>query len=257
MNYDIEHILDNWPFEPDSDMPVRIIKGRGGLKIQMRIDMGIIQMDMDRSPSGERPNGYETWFHYYQHQQKEFDKSRIDDFFVLTENDCIKLQREATHFYYRYLSLMKLGDYPRVIRDTERNLAVFNFVKQYASTEMDRWALDQYRPYVLMINSRAKASLAIENEPLDGIRHAIEHLESGINKIHAFYKEYGLESEIDNSFELSILEALKKEFLKNVPQTPEDRLSEAIKDERFEDAAIIRDEIRRMKNENSAKTKKK
>ncbi len=57
LSQDIEGILDGWEFEPDG-LQVRIITGDDGTeKIQMRIDLGLIQMEMDGRPDGQRPGG--------------------------------------------------------------------------------------------------------------------------------------------------------------------------------------------------------
>lgn len=249
MNDDIDHILNSWPYNPEEDLIVRIIDGEDGRALQMRIDMGIIQLALDNNPTGENPEGLESWFEYYKEQQKRIEKNKVDDYFSLDEKDCQKLRREAVHYYYRYLCLMKLGDYIRVIRDTDRNLKLFAFIKKYAASEMDRWALDQYRPYVIMMNSRARASLVIKENlkskrRKSGIENALNVIDSGIGKIMKFYEEYDITSEMGNSIELSILKTLKTEFLRNLPLSLEEQLKKAIKEERFEDAALFRDRIK-------------
>ncbi|MFC1694002.1 UvrB/UvrC motif-containing protein [Candidatus Latescibacterota bacterium] len=249
MNDNIEHILKNWPYDPDDDLTVRIIDFGDSQKLQMRIDMGVIQMELDGNPTGEKPENEESWFEYYMKRKKQIEKNQVNDFFSLNEDDCKKLRREAVQYYYRYLCLMKLGDYRRVIRDTYRNLRLFAFIKKYASSEMDRWALDQYRPYVIMMNTRARASLAIKNNPKSGMVKSLDYINRGIGKIVKFYEEYGIASEMENSLELSVLKALKEEFLLDLPLSLEEQLQKAVKEERFEDAAILRDKIQlRYKN---------
>ncbi|MCD6308756.1 MAG: UvrB/UvrC motif-containing protein [Candidatus Latescibacteria bacterium] len=267
-NDDIGHILSSWPHDPDEDLIVRIVEGGDGPKLQMRIDMGVIQMNLDGNPTGESPEGFESWFEFYQNRRKREEDNEIDDFFSLDENDCKLLRQEAVHYYYRYLCLMKLGDHPRVLRDTDRNLRLFAFIKRYGSREMDRWALDQYRPYVIMMNVRARAALAVrdkapffgapgddaDTEPspgaddLEAVRKAIDVIDGGIGKIVRFYEEYGIASEMDSSVELTVLKALKKEFMRIVPLSLEEQLEKAISEERFEDAAGIRDMIRERKS---------
>ena len=245
MSDDIKHILKNWSYNPEENITLRLIDGDDGMvKVQMRVDMGLIQVEMDGNPTGENIEDFESWLEYYENNQKLFESSKVDDYFSLSLEDCQKLRREGTQYYYRYLSLMKLEDFKRVMRDTERNLRLFDFVKKYATKEMDRWALDQFRPYVIMINTRAQVSLALREKPTLYREKAIETCDNGIGRIIAFYKEYGISSEIDNSFELSILKALKSEFLQASPETLEEKLQNAIREERFEDAALIRDEIR-------------
>jgi len=253
MDQDIGYILRNWPYDPDEDIIVRIVDTDNGPKLQMRIDMGIIQMELDGHPSGEKPPGYESWFDYYERAKEEYESGKVDDYFTLSGDDCKKLRREGTQYYYRYLSLMKLEDYSRVVRDTERNIRLFAFVKKHASSEMDRWALDQFRPYIIMMNVRAKASLKLKEHSVPGIEEAIDLFDQGISQIIEFYREYGISSEADSSVELSILKALKTEFLKKSPPTLEEELDRAISEERFEDAAVIRDRIRERREKKTTK----
>ena len=249
MDEDIGHILRNWPYDPDDDLIVRIVETKDGPKLQMRIDMGIIQMGIDGHPTGIKPENFDSWLDYYEQQKTEYEAGRVDDYFTLSSDDCKKLRREGVQYYYRYLSLMKLEEFQRVIRDTERNIRLFSFVKKYASSEIDRWALDQFRPYIIMMNTRAKSSLMLKKNPVSGIEEAIGLFDKGIGNIIEFYKEYGISSEIETSVELSILKALKSEFLRESPPTLEEELDNAIQEERFEDAAIIRDRINSKRKE--------
>ena len=51
---DISHILGAWHFDPNQPI-VRIIRGGDGReKVQMRVDMGILQMEMSGRPDGQR-----------------------------------------------------------------------------------------------------------------------------------------------------------------------------------------------------------
>jgi len=244
MSEDIQHILKNWSYDPAKDLTVRLINGDDGTpKIQMRIDMGLIQMELDGNPIGENPEGFESWLEYYENEQKQYESGSVNDYYSLSSEDFQKLRREGVQYYYRYLSLMELEKFKRVVSDTDRNLRLFSFVKKYAASEMDRWALDQFRPYVIMINTRAKAALALREDPAPGINKALEFFNFGIDRIINFYKEYGLSSEIDNSIELSVLKALKSEFLIKSPDTLQEKLQKAIREKRFEDAALIRDKI--------------
>ena len=244
MNNDIRHILDTWPYDQDDDLVVRIVDGENGPVLQMRIDMGLVQMNMDGHPASENPDGYDSWLEYYEEQQRRHEENQVDDYFVLSGDDCKVLRREGVQYYYRYLSLMKLEEYDRVIRDTDRNFRLFLFVKRYAANEIDRWSLDQYRPYVIMMNTRAKASKMLDDDPDSGAEHAVALFDKGIRSIIEFYNEYGISSEMDSSVELSILQALKKEFLRQAPRSLAEELERAVNEERFEDAARLRDEIK-------------
>ena len=59
MDYDIGPILSKWKHKP-GEVAVRCIAGRDGRpKIQMRLDLGLLQMEQDGRPDGRRPHGCE------------------------------------------------------------------------------------------------------------------------------------------------------------------------------------------------------
>ena len=52
MSFDISHLLSKWDYKP-GEISVRRIKGRDGQeKIQLRVDLGILQMNTEGRPDG-------------------------------------------------------------------------------------------------------------------------------------------------------------------------------------------------------------
>ena len=65
MSYDISYILGDWPYRPD-EITVRIIDGEEGRrKIQLRLDLGILQMEFDGRPDGRRIHECDSWFDFH------------------------------------------------------------------------------------------------------------------------------------------------------------------------------------------------
>src|SRR5207249_3451207 len=81
--------------------------------------------------------------------------------YELTPEQCAELQQEGIQYYHRYLSLFQINDFEGVVRDTQRNLDLFTFVSEHTDREEFSWSLQQFRPYVLMMNTRAKASILL------------------------------------------------------------------------------------------------
>ena len=66
MDFDISHLLEHWDYKP-GQVVVRKIKGRDGLdKIQLRVDLGLLQMNVEGRPDGKRPFGHPSLLEYYQ-----------------------------------------------------------------------------------------------------------------------------------------------------------------------------------------------
>ena len=161
MSKDISEILEGWDYRPN-EVSVRKITGTDGKeKIQLRLDLGLLQMEIDGRPDSKKPHGYESFFEYYKSLLNNcIDKYGTDENFILDSDECLKLHNEAIQYYHRYLSFFQLEDYKRAERDTRRNLEVFEFVDKYASNDEDVLIFIQYKPYVIMMNTRSKASMA-------------------------------------------------------------------------------------------------
>src|SRR5437763_5798092 len=130
MNFDISHLLEQWDYQP-GEVAVRKFKAKDGSeKIQLRVDLGLLQMNATGRPDGKRPFGHESLLQHYQARLEKYRRTHgaSDDGFTLTAEDCAKLQQEAIQYHHRYICLFQLEDYAGVIRDTERNLQVFDFV---------------------------------------------------------------------------------------------------------------------------------
>lgn len=254
LSKDITPILEGWDYVPN-EISVRRIRGLDGKdKIQLRIDLGLMQMELDGRPDGSKPHGKESLLDYF--ESVVLDQLRrygTDENFQLNDEDLLDLQREAIQYYHRYISLLHLGDYDRVIRDTERNLRLFDFVKRYAQTDEDKWAFDQYRPYVLMVRARAKSLRALERKDFD---EALAALREGRQLIEQFYQEYGLEEEMEESSELEALRDWEEQVERERPLSAQERLTreleEAIRREDYERAAKIRDQLRKLQSARNA-----
>ena len=86
LSQDIEGILDGWEYEPDG-LQVRIITGDDGTKkIQMRIDLGLIQMELDGRPDGQRPQGFPSLLDSYETKAKDAIDTGTP--FSLSSEDC-------------------------------------------------------------------------------------------------------------------------------------------------------------------------
>ncbi len=112
MSNDLTRLLTDWQFQPD-EVLVRVVPGDDGRgKIQLRVDLGILQMEMNGRPDGLRPEGLDSWLDYYEQQQQLHDEVHPDAApFLLSEEDCIRLWREGIQYYHRYLSFWHLELY--------------------------------------------------------------------------------------------------------------------------------------------------
>jgi tetratricopeptide (TPR) repeat protein len=248
MSKDIGLILHDWDANPD-EVTVRRINGMDGSpKIQMRLDLGVLQMETEGRPDGKRPYGYESLLEYYEDRLARYRILNGDDEgYELDSEACGALKQESMQYYYRYLSLFHLGDYSEVIRDTQRNLRMFDFLTKWAAIEEDRGICEQFRPYVLMMNTRAKACLQLESQDYD---MALQEIDAGIERIEDFFLEMERSDMIESCRELVFLHDWSARIRDNRPLTPAERLrrelSSAVECEDYERAAQLRDQIREL-----------
>lgn len=245
---DINRLLRDWSFDSSKVNVRRIIGDDGKEKIQLRLDLGILQMEIDGRPDGKRPFGNESLLEYHLGLLKNFKKKITPDAeFRLTRDECAALQQEAIQYYHRYLSLFHLGEYDGVVRDTTRNLKVFDLIRKYAEDPKDRQAFDQFRPYVIMMNIRASASLLLKTK---NFKKAIAVIHKGIDKLEEFYLENEFEAQLNSSPELGFLRRWLDEIGDIKPTDPikklKHELDEAVKKENYELAAKIRDQLKEI-----------
>src|SRR5437879_3948039 len=202
MSLDLNTVLKDWPHEPGM-IKVRKVSGLDGRdKLQLRIDLGVLQMEMTGRPDGLRPHGCDSLLSYHQNRAKLAEAS--GDNYELTPEECSELQQEGIQYYHRYVSLFQLSDYAGVIRDTQRNLDLFSFVDEHSQREEIVWNFQQFRPYVLMMNTRAKASLLLhEGKFADAMRE----IERGRDTIIEFFQRSNCPELATKSSEVAFLEA--------------------------------------------------
>jgi len=220
------------------------VAGRDGRdKIQMRVDLGLIQMEMAGRPDGLRPGGFESALDRY-----EALASETGDDFELDPPSCAELMREGKQYYHRYLAAFHLQRYALVGRDTERNLRLFAFVVRHATRQRDKVQFDQYRPYVIMMHARALAHQALAR---NDYRAAIALIDEGIEAIRSFLREYDQAEHEAECLELGFLLRFRRDVESDRPMGPTERLEQqlelAVALEDFEEAARIRDQLQRLR----------
>lgn len=245
---DIRSILEGWPYRPN-EISVRKIAGHDGReKIQLRVDLGLLQMETTGRPDGETPHGFASLLHFHKNRLEEYQRRNGTDVgFMLTPEECEGLRDEALLFYQRYLSMFVLQDYKAVERDTTRNLEASDLCRQYATEIADRLALEQYKPYIVMMSRRA-AALRLLGQGRPG--KAIEAIDEGIRQITEFFEQYNHAEATEESREIAILRSLRKDITEKLPtrklENLQQQLLEAVQTERYEEAARLRDQINKI-----------
>jgi hypothetical protein len=250
MNFDISHLLEQWDFQPGL-ASVRKFTGKDGVeKIQLRLDLGLLQMNSEGRPDGKHPLGYGSLHDFYQAKLYKHLAANggTDADFRLKAEDCAKLQFEALQYYQRHNCLWQLEDFAGVVRDTERNLAVCEFTAKHAESEELAWSLGQFKPQLLMMHTRARATETLRS---GDYTNALRQIEEGMTKIREFYRDHARHEMLDQSGELNSLKAWLDEISSQRPLSKREKLEQALHDavsnEDYEKAAQMRDALRNLK----------
>jgi len=248
MSLDLNTILRDWPHEPGAIKVRKIVGLDGNEKLQLRIDLGVLQMEMSGRPDGVRPHGCESLLAY--HQLRAAHAVGRGEGYDLTPEQCAELQQEGIQYYHRYLSLFQISDFAAVVRDTQRNLDLFTFVTEHTDREELSWTLQQFRPYVLMMNTRAKASIFLAQGKFG---EAMIEIERGRDVIMEFFQKSNFPELASKSSEIAFLDEWLEEVRAKRPlsklEVMQREMETAIAKELYEKAAELRDAIRLLKTQ--------
>jgi hypothetical protein len=242
MNQDLRELLQAWPYDPEHN--VRILDlGAGRQVLQVRLPLGIEQYELDGRPDGARPHQAESALEYYRQRLAAHGEP-----FVLEPSECAELFAEGTLYYFRYLHLFQVRDWDRVIRDTQRNLSLFDFVHEHARREEDRQQLEQWRPYLLRMHGIAQAMREWDAHHHDA---ALQIVQETTAQIHALPDLDGETFQIERQRSLEALRELENEIRQSRPRSAlqqlEHDLQKAVEAQDFEQAAVLRDRIRALR----------
>src|SRR5881397_2353622 len=251
MSLDLNTILKDWPHE-NGNIKVRKIAGLDGReKLQLRVDLGVLQMELTGRPDGQRPHNCESLLEY--HQKRAARAEEKGQPYELTPEQCNELQQEGIQYYHRYLSLFQINDFAGVIRDTQRNLDLFEFVSDHTEREELAWSFQQFRPYVLMMNTRAKASILLGEQKF---AETIAEIERGREAIVDFLQQSNFPELVSKSSEIAFLDEWLEEVKAKRPlsklEVMQREMETAIAKELYERAAELRDAIKLLKTQKSA-----
>ena len=244
---DIDRVLRDWPFEPGV-ISARIVPAAHGRQVlQMRIELGVLQMETALRPDGERPGGEDTYLDYLLREAVHQGES-----FQLSEEQVLEVDREFLQYYHRRICWLALREFDRAIADADHSLELMDFVAAHAADPDWAGSHEQYRAFVLFHRTQAAALAQLEKSSPDA---AIEEIAQGVKRIHEVLKRdrEQREQEAEGSYNEELVDQLMQlqEWLREhyqVGRTLTEQLSDAVAAEQYELAARLRDEIARRQS---------
>lgn len=172
----------------DAERPVSVLQiedGREVVVVQPNA-FTISRIYATGRPDGMRPHGVDSYYDYFFTRLREYEEQHeTREGFQLESEEWETLFEESFHRYTRYLLFAGIKRWKDVQRDTATNLAVTNLARECAPSEI-AWRSYQYKGYMLMMHSIAKAELSLQE---DDTVEALQHIDSGIQQIGEFCGE--------------------------------------------------------------------
>jgi hypothetical protein len=250
--FDLSRLLESWPYDPDNDARVTRV-GDGREVLQVRTPLGVEQLELEGRPDGARPHGAESALQFHLRRLAKAKAAGRETDFALDAGDCAELFGEGTLYYFRYLRLFQLKRWTDTVRDTGRNLQMFDLVHQYAAREEDQTYLEKWRPYIVRMNAAASALLNLEK---GAHGRAVEIINRAIERIEALDETGDETFAFERARSLGSLRELAAQIQQTQPISAMERLERqlrrAIDRQEFERAAELRDRIRELKSRQPA-----
>lgn len=249
MGLDLCEMLADWEC-PEGDVAARIVRGRDGRDVvQLRIEMGLLQMSLEGRPDGRRHHGLTDAQEFVRHEWKAGHTK-------LSPGTWDELEREFSQYNYRRVALSAIVDeYVRAERGTAarpyliRALADIDacegIIELLQAGRGDTAELEQHLPTFAFNRARLRAQLRVADQQFD---EAVEEVARGRRQLDALLTDAGLEmDERAQDPGLAYLRELEQQIRRQygIRMTLRERLEAAVEAEDFETAAQLRDELRR------------
>lgn len=253
-NLDLASVTGEWPFVPE-EVSARLVHGEdGSVFVQLRVELGVLQMHLDGRPDGQRYRGHPCVLDYIWHE------SRLGR--LVAGEDWLELERELNQYNYRRLALANLCEQslaepqsPDRFEFIQRTVGDIDHCAQALRTmtsDEDGAAEDGHRMAPLLFN---RARLLSRLRCLEGrFEEAVEEIDAGVAALEEVLVRLGMDDEQrEQDPGMSYLRQMGRRLRDQhgIQTTLRERLSDAVSREDFVEAAQLRDLIRRRAGENS------
>ncbi len=248
MSKDITSIVSGWPYDANEVRARWIQADDGQRKVQLRLDLGVFQMEVEGRPDGTQPRGFSSLLDFYIEEERRAPGNILS--YQLDSEACAELQQEIMQYYYRIMAFHALGEFDGVVRDSEHNQDLIEVVSEYAVDDEVAWQFMQLYPYMRMMNARAQAERNMQTGrfslALKLVREAVGDLEGFFAENYEPTNEDG--SPVPPPPELESMRELLAQIDRRRPrseaETLKEELARAVELENYEKAAFLRDQLK-------------
>ena len=236
--FDLAKALSQWPYAPERFDARCVDLPDGRQVLQVRVDLGLLQMELEGRPDGCTVDGWPSALERCRHDHDEDPTG-----FELSAETCDALQAEALQVLRRCMTLQSLNMHERVLHDADSILRRMDLCARFAPDSASTTQLERLRPQSIAMRARAGAQLALAAGQQAAARTA---LDSGLHDLQACIPE----SQFESSPDVQLLRSMHSLLVPRLPASQrvelETRMKAAVQRENFELAAILRDELRQL-----------
>lgn len=248
MRRDIDDALAEWPYDPEPGaIKAREVRGRDNrVLVQIRLELGLMQMESEGRPDGGKPHGFATFLDYLMHKAARDLKAEPDSVWAMTGEQCLETDREISQFYHRRVAWLSLQRYERALADADHALKIMDFVDRFGPGEEYKISHERYRGLVLFHRTQAAVALSLSQQKPELAIDAIRDGKERLSRHHKNWRSRVIEDDTPNEQLLEQLSVLEDEVRRNysVAKTLREQLEEAVAAEDYEAAARIRDQMK-------------
>ncbi|MSR33958.1 MAG: hypothetical protein EXS12_04055 [Phycisphaerales bacterium] len=244
---DLTPILKDWHWQPGV-FGVRTLSGHDGrLLIQVRLELGIIQMEADGRPDGNASGGFGSVLDRVRSPLTTLGGRHGSGAAGLGADDVSDLSGEILLFRQRAMACAVLELWPRVRRDALHNIEILELLWTRGMDNAQRARCESWRAHEIKLHTRAEVAMALSAGRKLEAGVAIDR---GLEALEKSFQRAGAAKEFERSIETQYLRGLRESLTLKLPASQqlelEQRMLIAIGCENFELAAILRDELRQM-----------
>jgi len=139
MRRDMDDAIQGWPYDPEpGEVIAREIKARDGRTVvQVRVELGVLQMEVGGRPDGSRPQGFATYLDYLRYRaagRGQAPGGKAPPWLMSREHRTAA-DREFIQYYHRRVAWLALQRYDRALLDADHTLALMDYICRHAADE--------------------------------------------------------------------------------------------------------------------------
>ena len=249
---DLDRLLQNWPYSYGEVSARRAHGSDGRPVLQLRIDLGVLQMEVVGRPDGARPDDHDTYL-----DALRAEAEAMGEGFELDSDQCSEIDREFVQFYHRRVAWLALREFDEVVADADHTLALMDFSATHATDIEWVEVHEQYRPFVLFHRTQAAALAQLQRADAES---AVLTIDDGLRDLNAALAELSAGEDVDYESDVEEIDFVEKlnELRRSILAEYEieasltEQLADAIAREQYELAAELRDRIALRKQRGGA-----